>query len=134
MSKKKNITLKRMIGQAGDVAYELRSMNFSEFCPLGSWQPALNAYRYDDRFELALDLAGIEKKDIDVLVESRRIVIKGKRPAPAPVDQEHAQLLSLEIENGPFCRQMTLPREVDVEKASARTENGLLWVVLPFKQ
>lgn len=131
---KKKKTLKRMIGQAGDVAFELRSMHFSEFCPVGSWVPAMNAYRYQDRFELAVDLAGIEKKDVDVLVEPHRIVIKGKRPAPAPKSNgEEAQLISLEIENGPFCRTMNLPCEVDVEKASARTEHGLLWVILPFK-
>jgi len=132
---KKKKTLRRMIGQAGDVAFELRSLHFSEFCPVGSWVPALNAYRYPDRFELAVDLAGIEKKDVDVLVEPHRIVIKGKRDAPAPEScSEDAQLLSLEIENGPFCRTMTLPREVDVEHATARTENGLLWVILPFKE
>lgn len=134
MSKKKKIKLQRMIGQAGDVAFELRSLHFSDYCRLGSWVPAVNAYRYENRFELAVDLAGVELRDIEVTVESRRIIIKGERVSPTPPIDEPTQVLAMEIENGPFCRQLTLPEPVNVAQATTRFENGLLWVDLPFEE
>jgi len=103
MSKKK-IKLQRMIGQAGDVAFELRSLHFSDYCRLGSWVPAVNAYRYENRFELAVDLAGVELRDIEVTVESRRIIIKGERVSPPPPIDEPASRTAPSAASSP-CRR-----------------------------
>ncbi len=45
-------------------------------------------------------------------------------------------MLALEIDYGPFEREVILPAdvEVDVEQAHAEQENGLLWISLPLKQ
>jgi HSP20 family molecular chaperone IbpA len=43
-------------------------------------------------------------------------------------------LLALEIDYGPFEREVHLPTEIDVEQASAEQQNGLLWIHLPFKR
>jgi len=40
----------------------------------------------------------------------------------------------LEIDYGPFEREIELPAEVDAKQARAEQENGLLWIYLPLKR
>ena len=82
---------------------------------------------------ICVDLAGIDKSLIDLQVEPRRVTVRGSRDAPEPIDQA-VQMLALEIDYGPFERQVELPAEVDVEQARAEQENGLLWICLPLKR
>jgi HSP20 family molecular chaperone IbpA len=39
----------------------------------------------------------------------------------------------MEIDYGPFLRVVELPERVDVDRATAEQENGLLWIILPLK-
>ena len=43
------------------------------------------------------------------------------------------QMLIMEIDYGLFERTIRLPEEINVEKAHAKQENGLLWISLPLK-
>ena len=55
-------------------------------------------------------------------------------PEPSRAEGHAVQLLAMEIDYGPFERQMTLPAEVEIDKAHAEQRNGLLWISLPLKQ
>ena len=74
--------------------------------------------------------------EVNVQVTDRRLLIRGRRVLPEPIEQEKkgARVLALEIDYGPFEREVLLPGEVDVEKVSAEQENGLLWIYLPLKK
>ena len=63
------------------------------------------------------------------------MVIRGTRELPEPTDDEGCalQLLAMEIDYGPFMREVTLPAEVEIEKVHAEQRNGLLWISLPLK-
>lgn len=135
----RDIRLTKIVTRAGDVAYELSSLNFSGYNPKAEWRPDLNAYRYDDRIEICVDLAGVEKEAIQVEVLPTALRIFGVRKAPLPncgSDPDHPgqcrQVLAMEIENGRFERELRLSGVVDPEKVDARHEKGLLWIVLPF--
>lgn len=129
----RNVRLTRMISRAGDVAFELSRLHFSDFYPTAGWRPDINAFRYDDRFEICVDLAGVDKEHIIVDVLADRIQISGERVQPSPENQEDCrQVLTLEIESGHFAREVLLPSEVDTETVTARQESGLLWIVLPL--
>jgi len=97
------------------------------------WQPPINAFRCAAAVRICVDLAGVDKSLIDLTVEPRRIIIRGSRETPEPNDQT-MQILALEIDYGPFEREVQLPAEVDVERARAEQENGLLWIYLPLKK
>jgi HSP20 family protein len=97
------------------------------------WQPPINAFRCAAAVRICVDLAGVEKSLIDLTVEPRRVVIRGSRETPEPSDQT-TQILALEIDYGPFEREVRLPVEVDVKRARAEQENGLLWIYLPLKK
>lgn len=101
-----------------------------------TWQPPINAFRCESGICVCVDLAGVDKSLVDLRVEPRRVVVRGSRQPPEP-NQKHGravQMLALEIDYGPFERELILPAEVDVENATAEQENGLLWIHLPLKQ
>lgn len=101
-----------------------------------AWQPPINAFRCETCVRVCVDLAGVEKGAIDLQVEPRRVVVRGQRRPPEPTERHGRalQVLALEIDYGPFERELILPAEVEVEKAHAEQENGLLWISLPLKQ
>jgi HSP20 family molecular chaperone IbpA len=76
----------------------------------------------------------VEKSSIDLTVEPRRVVMRGSRNPPEPTTERALQTLALEIDYGPFEREVHLPVEVDVEQAHAEQENGLLWITLPERK
>ncbi len=124
-----------MIGRMGDVVHDLNCLHFSGFCSPVGWQPDITAYRYDDRIEIWVDLAGVEKSDIAVDVLSDRVRVSGERRPPVPArdtSSQCLQVLTMEIECGRFAREIVLPAEVAAHRVTAKQENGLLRLVLPL--
>lgn len=109
---------------------------FSRFSATEAWSPAVNVYQLPARLEVCVDLAGIERKRIDVRVEPGRLLIRGVRPAPDPPahDGDDAlRIVTMEIDYGPFCRTLTIPEQVDLPKVSSAYREGMLWITLPLK-
>lgn len=100
-----------------------------------AWQPPVNAFRCETAIHICVDLAGVEKSLVDLRVEPRRVILRGSRQAPEPHEKlgRAVQVLALEIDYGPFERELILPAEVDVEQTTAEQEGGLLWIHLPLK-
>ena len=134
MDPNRTIKLRWLHGTLHDVTSELARLQFSRF---GShtWQPAINAYRCDKCIRVCVDLAGVERSRIDLTVEPERLLVRGVRDVPEPTYAEGraVQLLAMEIDYGPFEREVRLPASVDVEKVHAEQRNGLLWISLPLK-
>ena len=129
------IKLRWLHGALHDVTHELTRSRFSQFAP-HFWQPAINAYRCEKCVRICVDLAGVERSMIELIVEPRRILIRGARelPEPADADDRTLQLLAMEIDYGPFERDIALPAEVEIDQATAEQRNGLLWISLPLKK
>src|SRR5215216_372690 len=115
----KNIKLRWLHGALHDINHELSGSQFSRFAH--AWQPAINAYRCEKCIRICVDLAGVDRSLIDLVVEQRRVLIRGTRELPEPSHAEgHAvQLLAMEIDYGPFEREVALPTEVEIDKAHA---------------
>jgi len=130
-----SIKLRWLHGALHDVTYELARSQFSQFAPR-TWEPAINAYRCEKSVRICVDLAGVERSQIDLTVESRRVVLTGTRELPEPTHAEGrtVQLLAMEIDYGRFEREVPLPVEVEIDKAHADQRNGLLWISLPVKE
>jgi HSP20 family molecular chaperone IbpA len=62
-------------------------------------------------------------------------LIRGQRqpPEPAQTDGPLMQILALEIDHGPFDREVVLPSEVEPERVQAEQRNGMLWIYLPLR-
>ncbi len=133
MSRKVRLT--RMIGRMGDVVHDMTRLHFTDFHSPAGWQPDITAFRYDDRIEIWVDLAGVEKSDISVDVLSDRVRVSGERHPPLPARDTSSrcrQVLTMEIECGRFSREILLPAAVAPHQVTAKQENGLLRIVLPL--
>ncbi len=130
MDTTRNIKLRWLQGTLGDVT--VTRVRFWQAAPQ-CWQPAINAFRCENAVRICVDLAGVDKSLIDLTIEPYRVVVRGTREAPEPTDPT-VQMLALEIDYGPFEREVPLPAAVDVEQARAEQENGLLWIYLPLKK
>lgn len=119
----------------GDVTYQMTRLQFAP-SRVYHWRPAINAFQCDKGMRICVDLAGVDRSQVDLTVEPQRLSIRGTRTAPEPTDDEGraVQMIAFEIDYGPFERVLELPLPVDVEKASAEQRNGFLWIELPFKK
>jgi len=134
MERIRSIRLRWLQGGLSELAQELERAQFSQLARPQGWQPSINAYRCECSIRICVDLAGVEKADIDLLVESTRVVLRGIRPAPEPSGSEPKprQILAMEIDHGPFVREILLPIEVTPAEATAEQRNGFLWINLPL--
>jgi HSP20 family protein len=108
--------------------------HFQEFCPEDTWSPAINMYRLSRRLEMCVDLAGVEPQSLDVRVEPGRLTIRGVRVAPEPPLRagEEMHIVVMEIDHGPFRRNILLPEQVDLTRVQTQYSKGILWISLPL--
>ncbi|MCU0797555.1 MAG: Hsp20/alpha crystallin family protein [Akkermansiaceae bacterium] len=88
--------------------------------------PAWNTRRHDHGVEVRVDLPGVRKEDLKLEASETRLRLEGRRSRPAGTliaGQETPDLYSLELRLG---------RGLDIAKALARFENGVLALDLPL--
>jgi HSP20 family protein len=95
------------------------------------FRPPMDCFRTEDPPEIVVvvDLAGVDPAAVNVVVAERDLLIAGERTrAPGEKRRSYSHM---EIDFGHFERHVQLGDEVDVEKAKATYERGLLTIVLP---
>jgi len=134
MKTNRTIRLRLVHGAVDEISYHLTRVRFSPGAP-HSWRPAINAYRCETCIRICVDLAGVERDEIDLQITADRLVLRGTRAVAEPQDDEGQplQVLAMEIDFGPFERSFELPAEVDIDLATAEQKNGLLWICLPLR-
>jgi HSP20 family protein len=130
----RTVRLTRILSMTDQIAAKLHKLHFAVLHPpSASWNPAVNVYAYEDRLEVCMDLAGVNKQDIRVDVASRSVSVSGHRAFPenSCVGPGCARILAMEIEDGTFERTLEFPVNIDTQRVEARQENGWLWITLP---
>jgi HSP20 family protein len=135
MDDTQSIHLKRLHGRLGEVVYQFTKIQFSYFSPPKGWSPAINAYRCDQQIVICVDLAGVERSQLDLSVQAGRLLLRGRREPPEPdcTGQESVQVLAMEIDFGPFEREIALPADIDAQAIRVEQNAGLLWIYLPLR-
>jgi len=95
------------------------------------WIPAVDIAVKEDKLIIEVELPGVEREDITVLLSSNSIEIKGVKKDKLP--KTGINYFRLEREYGQFSRFIFLPYSVDPEKAEAIFENGILTVEMVKK-
>jgi HSP20 family protein len=91
--------------------------------------PPLDVSETDDRFELSLDLPGIDSEAVSVSFEDGMLTISGKREF---ADENKGQTWHrIERGFGTFARSVRLPRTADPERIDATFDKGVLTVSVP---
>ena len=92
------------------------------------WRPATDVYETEDEFIVQVDLAGMQRDEIEVIVDAGFLIIKGTRRNIAPPGKKHFH--KMEIQVGPFERHVRLPEPLDPMSARATYRSGFLFVQL----
>src|SRR5262245_57181997 len=97
-----NIHLKRLHGRLGDVVYQLTKIQFSYFNAPKGWSPAINAYRCLQQIVICVELAGVDRSELELTVRGGHLRLSGRRQPPEPdcTEQEGIQVLAMEIDYG----------------------------------
>ncbi len=94
------------------------------------WVPATDVYETDEEIVIVVDLAGVKKEEIEILVDHDKVTIRGERRRTVRAGGR-TSYYQLEIPTGPFEREIKLPVPVDASETRAYYEDGLLEIVLP---
>jgi HSP20 family protein len=117
---------------------------YYKFSPNETWTPDVNLYEMDGSYLVCVNLAGVVKEEIDLQVHAQTLTLRGNRQVPnqprdggtgaAETGQPKVRVHLMEIDHGPFVREVELPDDVESESISATYRNGLLWIELPKKK
>jgi HSP20 family protein len=91
--------------------------------------PVIDVDETDDEVVVTAELPGLDPDDFVVEITGERMVIRGEKKHQA--SHTRRGYTYSERRYGAFARALQLPCEVDVDKAKARYNRGILRVVLP---
>jgi HSP20 family protein len=94
------------------------------------WMPAADIEEYPDRFELAVDLPGVDLKAVDLSLEKGVLSISGDRGRLQPVGDSDPIRHRVERAGGRFHRRFILPDTVDADSVEAKGENGVVRITI----
>lgn len=98
----------------------------------GAWQPDIEVFETGDSVVVRADLPGIDPHEVDVRVTADTIAIKGQ--LRRETKDERGGYYHSERRTGSFHRSLTLPAEVQSERAHATYRHGVLEVSIPKSQ
>jgi HSP20 family protein len=93
--------------------------------------PAVDLVDAGDSFVVQVELPGVKKDDLDILVSERHVQIRGEA---RPEVKERAQPLVRERGPVSYQRAIPLPTEVHTTEGKAVFKDGVLTLTIPKKQ
>jgi len=98
-----------------------------------SLSTAMDVYSEDNKLVAEVQAPGFEKDDIEVNVNEGFLEIKGEKHLKEE-DKKKGRSYMLREMNSSFYRRIALPKQADGSKVEANFDNGLLKVMVPFKE
>lgn len=89
----------------------------------------VDVYETNSDFVVLATIAGVQIKDIDISLEKDMMVIRGNRCDPHIVPDK--KYFYQECYWGPFSRKIVLPENINIDKADAQIDKGILTVKIP---
>lgn len=89
----------------------------------------VDVYETGAEFVVSTAIAGIQIKDLDISLEKDMMIIKGNRCDPN--DNPDKKYFYQECYWGPFSRKIVLPENIDIDKADAQMDKGVLTIKIP---
>jgi len=127
---KRGTPLKLWYEPWGEVWYDRRWPDFASLS-YDVWVPYVNFYEKNDKYQIRVELPGIDKIKIEVYVDmsAHVLTIRGSRTCK---EEEEADICHLrESALGHFSRKIHLPADVQVDKVKAIYKDGVLNLEIP---
>ena len=94
---------------------------------MAGWVPSVDIYESDDRFDLLVDLPGVDPQKVELTLDNGVLTISGDRPVEKGVGEGRREVrVRLERGAGKFYRRFILPETVDADQIQASGRNGVL--------
>ena len=105
--------------------------------PFAGWTaygltPPADVVETEADFRVALDVPGLDPKELSIQVENDTLTVQAERKQPEATPE--ATVHRSERAYGTFFRSFTLPASVDATRVEATYESGVLAVVLPKRE
>jgi HSP20 family protein len=94
-----------------------------------TWTPNTDVYETPDALVVKMEIAGIDKNDLEITLNDRLLLVRGHRKDPCR--QRRCSFRQMEIDYGYFERRIVIPRLVDGRRVRAQFHNGFLHIELP---
>ncbi|MGQ9628847.1 MAG: Hsp20/alpha crystallin family protein [bacterium] len=131
---RKNTSIGIEIRRVQDAMERLMRSAFDDWSPLipireRRWRPSVDIYETAEHLVILVELAGVVKDDISIVLEDNILRISGRRVdlPPAPKVRLH----QMEIDFGDFETVIKVPTSVDGEGIKASYRDGFLRIMIP---
>lgn len=94
--------------------------------------PAVDIRDEGKEYAVEAELPGLKKEEVSIEVNDDALIIKAEKEST--VEENGEDFVRRERGRLSFYRQVPLPADVDISKASAKMEDGLLKITLPKKE
>ena len=91
--------------------------------------PPVDVFEEGEEVVLKAELPGMKKEEIEIHVTGTEVTFSGKKEKTEKLEKKDYH--RFERTTGAFTRTVTLPAEVEIEKVTAKYENGVLEIRAP---
>lgn len=98
----------------------------------GLLRPKVDVVEEKNRYVIAVEVPGVKEEEITLEIEDHRLSVSGEKKRQ--FEQKEVDFHSVERAYGKFRRVLSLPEDVDTEKAEAAYANGVVTITLPRKK
>ena len=95
------------------------------------WVPRVDINEFEDKFQLFVDVPGVDPKDVEITLENSVLTITGERFPLAEKADEKVISRRAERGSGRFHRRFILPDSVDADRVKATDRHGVLEISIP---
>ncbi len=95
-----------------------------------AWVPPVDIHEYTDRFELYVDLPGVDPGKVELTLEDGVLTLSGERDEAGEPRSTDIQYRRAERSHGHFYRRFVLPDTADSDGVKATGKNGVLTVTI----
>ncbi|MFT7860268.1 MAG: Hsp20/alpha crystallin family protein [Sulfurimonas sp.] len=96
--------------------------------------PRTNIQNKNDEIIIDFDLAGVDKKDINLSIDDHNILkLEGSKKQKIEEKDKEGKYIRKEIFFGSFQKVIQLPENIDSQKLKTTYKNGILHITIPKK-
>jgi HSP20 family protein len=99
-----------------------------------AWIPMVDIHEYANRFELFVDLPGVDPNRVELTLDGGVLTLAGNRAEQELSGNDEVVAHRIERGHGAFHRRFVLPDTADGEKVKASGKNGVLKVTIPKQE
>lgn len=96
--------------------------------PAPAWVPRVDIYETGDAYIVIMEIPGVERGEIEIVVEEQYLRVSGSRPEPSQAGC--LRWHQMEISHGPFERIIALTPDADLEQIGAICRDGFLEITI----